>query len=194
MAGRVDWANFVQKIYEAFDKKMNSMVYTAVMNASVAPASDFQKSGDLDEAKVLELIENVQAATGEEVVILGSKSALAKLNGLVSINWISDAMKEERHTTGRIGIWEGTRTVEIPQVLADGSNNTAISKLVDTKTLLFMPVGDNKFVKVFDEGDAQVKEVSDGNTNMDKTIEYEYQQELGVATMVNKKFGKYAFN
>ncbi len=41
-----------------------------------------------------------------------------------------------------------------------------------------MPVADNKFIKIYDEGEAQVKEVSDGNTNMDKTIEYEYQQKM----------------
>ena len=33
MAGRIDWAKFVQKIYEAFDKKINDMVYEAVMSA-----------------------------------------------------------------------------------------------------------------------------------------------------------------
>lgn len=33
------------------------------------------------------------------------------------------------------------------------------------------------------------KEVSDGNTNMDKTIEYEYQIKMGVATIIGKRFG-----
>ena len=54
-----------------------------------------------------------------------------------------------------------------------------------------MPLADNKFIKIYDEGEAQVKEVSDGDTNMDKTIEYEYQQKMGVATIINRKFGQY---
>ena len=33
MAGAFDWAAFVQKIYEAFDLKVNSMLYEAVMAA-----------------------------------------------------------------------------------------------------------------------------------------------------------------
>ena len=33
MAGKVDWAGFINKIYEAFDKKVNDMVYAAVMAA-----------------------------------------------------------------------------------------------------------------------------------------------------------------
>ena len=52
-----------------------------------------------------------------------------------------------------------------------------------------MPVADNKFVKLFNEGDAQVKEVSDGATNMDMTIEYEFQQKMGVAVVIGYLFG-----
>lgn len=39
------------------------------------------------------------------------------------------------------------------------------------------------------KADAQIKEVSDGNTNMDKTNEYEYQIKMGVATIIGKRFG-----
>ena len=95
-------------------------------------------------------------------------------------------MKDERHTTGRLGIWEGIRLVEIPQSFAP---NDTSKKLVDNTKLLIMPVADNKFIKIFNEGEANIKEVNDGNTNMDMTIEYEFQKKMGVATIVGKKFG-----
>lgn len=191
MAGRVDWAGFVQKIYEAVDKHLNDMLYASVMSAGdqVVPSSQFVKTGAIDEAhrdELMTLIEDTQMATGDEVVIMGTKSALSRLNKLVETNWISNDMKNERHTTGRLGMWDGIRLVEIPQRFAD--NDTTV-KLVDNKKLLIMPVADNRFVKVFNEGDAQFKEVSDGTTNMDKTIEYEYQFKMGVATIIGKKFG-----
>lgn len=191
MAGRIDWAGFVQKIYEAVDKHLNDMLYSAVMSAGdqVVPSSQFVKTGAIDEAhrdELMTLIEDVQMATGDEVVIMGTKSALSRLNKLIETNWISNDMKNERHTTGRLGLWDGIRLVEIPQRFAD--NDTTV-KLVDNKKLLIMPVADNRFVKVFNEGDAQFKEVSDGTTNMDKTIEYEYQFKMGVATIIGKKFG-----
>lgn len=191
MAGRIDWAGFVQKIYEAVDKHLNDMLYASVMAAGdqVVPTSQFAKTGSIDEGhrdELMTLIEDVQMATGDEVVIMGTKSALSRLNKLVDTNWISNDMKNERHTTGRLGIWDGIRLVEIPQRFAD--NDTTV-KLVDNKKLLIMPVADNRFVKVFNEGDAQFKEVSDGTTNMDKTIEYEYQFKMGVATIIGKKFG-----
>ena len=191
MAGRVDWAAFVQKIYEAFDAKVNEMVHDAVMAAGtkVLPSAQFYKTGSLDKTKLLDLIQNVQMATGNEVVIMGTKVALSKLDALADVNWISETMKNERHTTGRLAMWEGVRLSEIPQAFR---KNDPSQVLEDNTKLLIMPVADNRFVKIFDEGDAQIKEVSDGNTNKDKTLEYEYQQKMGVATIIGKKFGVYA--
>lgn len=188
MAGRVDWATFVQKIYEAFDKKMNDMLYSAVMAAGekIVPKSQFVKTGSLSTDAVITLVDDIQRATGEEVVIMGTKAALSKLNALEDIQWVSDDMKNERHTTGKIGIFMGVKLVEIPQAYAP---NTTESVLVDNAKLLFMPVGENRFIKLYNEGEAQVKEVSDGTTNMDGTMEYEYQMKMGVATIIGKKFG-----
>lgn len=191
MAGKIDWAGFVQKIYEAFDKKINDMVYEAVMAAGdkVVPTEQFVKTGALDASMYdtfITLIEDVQMATGEEVVIMGTKSALAKLNGMREIDWVSDAMRQERYTTGRLGLFEGVRLVEIPQAFA---NNDTSKKLVDATKLLIMPVGDNKFIKLYDEGDAQMSEVTDKDTNRDFSIEAEYQQKMGLATIIGKKFG-----
>lgn len=191
MAGRVDWAGFVQKIYEAFDKKVNDMVYASLMAAGskLPNQSQFNKTGPLSTSTkdtLINLIEDVQAATGNEVVIMGTKSALSKLTALSDVDWISNSMKEERHTTGKLGLWEGVRLVEIPQRFAPNDTTT---KLVDNNKLLIMPVADNRFIKIYDEGDAIIREVSDGNTNMDATIEYEYQQKMGVATIIGKLFG-----
>lgn len=191
MAGKVDWAGFIQKIYEAFDKKVNDMVYTSLMEAGskVLPTDQFTKTGELSSTtkdSLIELIEDVQAATGDEVVIMGTKAALSKLNAVTDVNWISSGMKEERHTTGKLGIWEGTRLVEIPQRFAPNDTTT---KLVDNKKLLIMPVADNRFIKIYNEGESQIREVNDSATNMDMTIEYEYQMKMGVATIIGKKFG-----
>lgn len=188
MTGRIDWASFVQKIYEAFDKMVNDMVYQAVMSAGekVLPASQFNKTGALVKEDLITLVEDVQTATGEEAVIMGTKTALAKLTALSETQWISESMKDERHTTGRLGLWEGVRLVEIPQSFAP---NDTSKKLVDNNKLLVMPVGDNKFIKLVYEGDSQFYEVSDPATNMDMSITAEYQTRLGIATVIGKKFG-----
>lgn len=196
MAGKVDWATFIQKIYEAYDKMVNDMVYAAVMasGTKVLPADQFNKTGELGASTkedFLTLIEDVQAATGDEVVIMGTKTALSKLNAMTDVDWISASMKEERHTTGRLGIWEGVRLVEIPQAFAPNDTKT---KLVDNKKLLIMPVADNRFIKIFNEGEAYIREISNGDTNMDMTMEYEYMMKMGIATIIGKKFGMWTIS
>lgn len=192
MAGRVDWASFVAKIYEAFDKEVNDTVYSSVMAAgSKLPTTNSQwvKTGALNSTNkdtFMTLLEDVQSANGCDIVIMGTKSALAKLNGMEETTWISDSMKEARYSTGRLGLFEGVRLVEIPQAFAANDTTT---KLVDNTKLLVMPVADNRFVKIFNEGESQVKEVSDGTTNLDGTMEYEYQQKMGVATVIGRLFG-----
>lgn len=190
LAGRVDWPGFIQKIYEAFDYKVNTLVYAAFNGAgsAIVPSAQFVKSGSLVSATFLTLIEDVQAANpGKEIVIMGTKTALNKLNALAEANWISEAAKEERHTLGRLGWWQGTRLVEIPQAFAPNDTST---KLVANDKLLIMPMDPaNKMIKVYDEGEAMIKEVSDGVTNMDMTMEYEYQQKMGVGVVFCRYFG-----
>lgn len=193
VTGRVDWAGFIQKVYEAFDKKVNDIVYSSLMGigADLQASTQWNKIGSLNKDTLIQLIEDVQAANGTEVVIMGTKSALSKLTALSDTDWISESMKDERHTTGRLGIWEGTRLVEISQAFAPNDTTT---RLVDNNRLLIMPVADNRFIKIYDEGDAQIKEVTDPQVLQDMTIEYEYQQKMGVSVMTNRKFGTYKIN
>ena len=99
-------------------------------------------------------------------------------------------MKVKRMTTGNIGMWMGYQVVEIPQVFTAGTTNRAIS---DT-TLYIMPVVDNKFIKLVNEGDPRIREIAEPDTNMDMTMEYEYQMKLGVGVQVNRLFGVYTIN
>ena len=111
MAGKVDWARLTNKLFEAVDTQFNNMIYPAVMSAGaqVPNPSQFNKTGSLVKETLIELVEDVQAATGKEAVIMGTKSALSKLTALSDVDWISNEMKTERHTTGKIGMWEGIR-------------------------------------------------------------------------------------
>ena len=97
-------------------------------------------------------------------------------------------MKEERHTTGRLGLFEGIRLVEIPQAFAPNDTTT---KLVDNNKLLIMPVADNKFIKVVNEGEAQIRQVSDGTTNQDMTEEMKYLFKMGVGVQINMRWGEW---
>ena len=52
-----------------------------------------------------------------------------------------------------------------------------------------MPQSDIKFIKVVNEGDTQLRAITDKDTNMDMTYESEIQTKLGCAVMLNSAFG-----
>lgn len=194
MAGRVDWGTFVQKIYEALDEKVNELVYEAYMtlDESVTPTDQFVKTGALTEDtkdEFIELITDVQAANrGSQIVIVGTKVALSKLYAISDVDWIAESSKEERRTLGRLGIWEGTEILEIPQVFA--ANTT--TKMVDDTKLLILPNVDWRPIKLIYEGDAEIVEnTTDDGNHMDSTFDYEYQVKLGTGVIVNRKFGSW---
>lgn len=198
LTGLEDFATFVTKIYEAIDRFMNETIYRALMDAAeklpggASGAGQWVKTGDLNDttrSTLVQLVEDVQMATGaNEVVIMGTRSALAKVTGLQNVDWISNSMKEERHTTGRIGMWEGIRLVEIKQGFA---LNDTTKHLVDDKILFVMPIMDNKFIKVVNEGQPEMRQVQDNTTNQDMTYDYRYMFRCGVGVVINLIFGEW---
>ena len=198
LCGLEDFATFITKIYEAIDRFVNEAIYQAFLDAAeklpggASGAGQWVKTGPIDEttrATLVQLVEDVAMATGaNEVVIMGTKSALAKVTGLQNVEWISEEMRNERHTTGRIGMWEGIRLVELKQGFA--LNDTS-KKLVSDKVLFIMPVMDNKFVKLVNKGEDQLREVQDKTLNQDMTYDYRYMFEMGVGVIINLLFGEW---
>lgn len=191
LAGKVDWAKFIQEVYKAFDKKVNSLLYAALntVGDELPAGGQWVKNIPLtSETKPIfdELLEDVKSINGSDIVLMGTRTALGKLTNLDDVNWISEQAKNDRYTTGRLGYYEGVRLAEIPQVFADNDPST---KLIDNNRILVMPNTDNKFIKMFNEGLAQIKEISDGTTNTDMTMEYEYQRKMGVGVVIGRLFG-----
>ena len=113
LTGLEDFATFVTKLYEAVDRYVNESIYEAFLAAAeqlpggAGGSGQWVKTGDLSamtKDTFMTLIEDVQMATGMDVVIMGTKSALAKLDGMRNIDWVSSEMKNERYTTGRLGL------------------------------------------------------------------------------------------
>ena len=195
LTGAEDFATFVTKLYEAVDRFVNESIYQAFCDAAeklpggASGAGQWVKTGALDAAAkdtFMTLIEDVQMATGMDVVIMGTKSALMKLEGMQDINWVSSEMKNERNTTGRIGYFEGIRLVELKQGFR---LNDTTNRLVNDKQLFIMPTGDNRFVKLVNEGQPEMRQVNDNTTNLDMTYDYRYMFKMGVAVMIGLRFG-----
>ena len=175
-------------MYEAYDRYVKNALYDAMVSYATTLTGLFKKTGSIDTAKLNELCDLVSTATGYPVMIMGTRTALGSVIGLQNTNYISDSMKDEHYRTGLLGMWEGRELVEIPQVFEKGKIG---QPKIDNTLLWVMPVTDLKFIKLVNEGDTQLRAISDKDTNMDMTYEQELQTKLGVAVMLNSAFGVY---
>lgn len=188
MTGAEDWAKFVSKVLEAYNKYINNALYQALLDAANGLAAMWKKTGNIVEATLRQLCMDVAMATGCEVVIMGTRVALAPVYALNSVSWASNEMKNEKYTTGRFGYWEGIRLVEIPQGIQSIDETTGAQYLVANDKLFIMPMADNKFIKLVNEGDSQVYQVTDAATRRDMTYEYEFQTKIGVGIVTNLRW------
>ena len=52
-----------------------------------------------------------------------------------------------------------------------------------------MPVGDNKFIKVVNEGQPEMRQVQDNVTNQDMTYDLRTMFKIGVGVQIGQRFG-----
>lgn len=193
LAGRKDWTALVNAIYKAFDKHIKDTVYNEVMSVGekLPVPSMFNKAMPIDadhKADLDQLIEDVSAANDNcEVIIMGTSSALKKLSKLTDVDWISSGMKEAMYENGRLGYYEGTPLMEIPQRLIKKGGN--LERMIATNKFLVLPVSMDKFVKMVNVGDAEILEITEKGARMDDTMKFEYQASFGIGTQVGKYFG-----
>lgn len=175
-------------MYDAYDRYVKNTIYDAMVGYSTALTGQFKKTGSVTAENLNALCDIVSTATGLPVMIMGTKTALNSVIGLQNASYISDAMKDEHYRTGTLGMWEGKELVAIPQVFEKGKVG---QYKIDNTLIWVMPVTDLKFIKLVNEGDTQLRAITDKDALMDMTYEQEIMTKLGVAIMLNSAFGVY---
>ena len=190
LQGVEDWAGMIAKISVAFSRYTDTMIHTAFVAAGKnLPESKWYTGGKLDAANhdaFVQLISDVSLATGSEVMIVGTKPALAQLKNLGDVAWTSEAAKTDVYNTGRIGTFEGTQIVELPQAF---ELNNVNAYLEEDSNIYIFPVSFDKPIKFYWEGDTEIIAVTDNETHMDKSIDYQIQATCGCEVMTGKRFG-----
>ena len=196
LTGAEDWANFVTKVADAVNRYIYDAVYASLRGSSDKLGANWVKTGALEaanKATLVKLCQDISMATGSEVVIFGARSALSSLSAMADVNWAPETIKEEYYRNGGVlGNWEGFRVAEIGQGLKRGAsiNSASVEYQLDTDRLYIIPVDvANKFIKVVNEGDSQISQVTDKDTNRDMSYEYEYQFKMGISVILNTVFG-----
>lgn len=196
LTGAEDWAAFVTKVADAVNRYIYDAVYASLRGARESLGANWVKTGALDvanKATLVKLCQDISMATGSEVVIFGARSALSSLSAMADVNWAPETVKEEYYRNGGVlGNWEGFRVAEIGQGLKRGAsiNSATVEYMLDTDRLYIIPVDvANKFIKVVNEGDSQISQVTDKDTNRDFSYEYEMQWKMGISVILNTVFG-----
>lgn len=187
LAGRIDWSGLIAKVAQALVQEINDRIYTEFLATITYLPAEFKSTGTFNEDNILNVAEHVQAANaGSNIIIAGTKAALAKFS---NVETLSDGMKDQLNRNGVLQFWKGYSLMTIPQ---SHKPNTFQFQL-DNNRLLVLPAN-AKPVKVVREGQPLIKEVSDGLTNQDMSMEYKFIEQYGVDTVFNLLYGQVQFS
>ena len=193
LTGRKDWGEFINAVADAYMRKVQTMIASQFANGvNIIPVPSVLSGNGTLGASTKDafdaIIEKVGAANECPVVIMGTRTALKKLNALAgngSVDWIATSQKEAVANTGILGTYEGTTLLEIPQKFTD---KTLATPIVDNTKIYIMPQVDNKFIKFVDYGETELEVNAKGDTK-DDMQSYEVQRRMGVSTLMTKYFG-----
>lgn len=187
MSGSVDFNKFVDDVGNAFVRQRREDAYKALLGVTAETKglnSTYVKTGSYSESTLLELIEHVEANTGKQAKILGTKLALSKVTSAV----ISEKAKESFNELGYYGVFNGTPMISMKQAHKAGTDDFLLDN-----TKLYVVASDEKIVKhvVAGEGILGEKAATDNN---DLTQEYVYLEESGTGVICANKIGVYTIS
>ena len=185
-AGRISFDVLVQKIALAMNKKLAEIAQATFADALKNLPTEFKVNagGSINEATVLEMLAHVEAANGVKPKLVGTEAALRKLTGVTDIAKYSSNMKDAVNENGLLSVWNGYVLMPIKQ----GHKLGTFEFTMDNE-VIYALCGDEKPVKLVTEGDVLVKEVSDGLTNADMSLEQVVSFKAGCGIQYNKLFG-----
>lgn len=182
LAGRVDFNKLIDKVAESFQKKISEDMYGAVVAAFDGLVAPYAENGTFDEAKLTEIIDHVEAATGKKATIIGSKQAVRKITGVKGAD--ADSAKEDLYTMGHYGHFYTTPIV----VMQNGHKIGGTEFILGND--LYIVAGDEKFIKFVTEGDTLIIP-GDMLGNADLSQEYFMAQRYGMKAVICTAFGVY---
>lgn len=193
MLGKVDWAGMIDLMYKSIERYRLSALYNAFLSLDSYLPPDMKSSISIVEASknsIIDKIEAVRATTGKDVMLVGTRVAMQKLQNTVPYQMWSNDMKNERYQNGMLGMWEGYRCVALDRVNVEGTRDS-IFTANDNKKIFIIPVDpDFKPIKRINEGDVEVaSRGEDGLFYQDRTMDTEIWYREGIGVVVDELFG-----
>lgn len=169
-AGRINWAKFVEKVGKSFDNDRFTAVATAF--TGITASGDYAKGGSFTESNMIDLLTTVEN-DGQKPKIFGSLQALRNLSTAMT----GETIKDDYYNMGYMGKFNGYDCFRIS------------GKGIPTNKL-FVVGAEEKFIKMFDEGDTLTIPHNFTET-ADKTQELQVERTYGVEVVMGGKIGVY---
>lgn len=188
--GKIDLAAMIERMYTSIEKARYDALYTAFMGIDENLPTDLKLETPVTEAtkdSIIELAELVKSVTGYDVMFVGSRVAIQKLQNTVSYNMFSNDMKNERNQNGILANWEGYECLPLSRVNKTGTRDN----LLDNTKIFIIPIDpDFKPIKRVNSGDLQYLESGMDGSKKDMTADVEIAYWEGVGVVVNQLFGE----
>lgn len=191
--GKIDFADFVDKMYKSIEEYRYSALYSAFISMDSSLPSDLILATAISESTIptiIDHIEAVKAATGKDIILVGAKPAIQKLQSVVSYNIYSDDMINEKNKKGILANWEGYECLALDRVNKAGTRESIFSA-DDNKKIYIFPV-DSDFVPIkrVNEGDVAYYESGMDGMKKDMTVDAEITYWEGIGIVINELFGQ----
>ena len=187
LKGTITLADMMAKLQKSFQNEIDARIVASFNGIGTYLPAKFQESGTYDRATMNDLIQRVQIASQKDVILAGTRSALAAVAEGTNSAWISNAAKEELATTGVVveNIGLPCRAMIIPQTFVRGTYDFSVNNNV----LYVLPEG-TKPVKLSFEGQTRARDL-DSQQTPDMTIDAVVESKIGTAIIVDSLVGKY---
>lgn len=182
LAGQVDWVDMIDKVEESFASRIATRIYEALKAAYSALTAPYSFTGTFDLDTFNKIVDHVQAATGRQPLVIGTRAAVSKVEPkYVNTGGLN---LDQRNKDGYFKTVDGITFSVIPQAHIAGTDTFAI----DDDFLLILPDGNEKLIKLVVEGETLIKEV-EGQSNADDSQEYTVRKKYGVGAVASTKYG-----
>lgn len=184
LAGRVDFNEMIDRANASYLQKTRMEIFevwNGLTQASLGGTTYYPAAGTYDEDTLLDLIAHVEAATGKQAIIYGTKKALRNLK----MTELSNDAKNDLYNIGYVGKFYGTPVVSMRQIHKLGTNDFLLD---DDK--IYIMAAEDKPIKYVTAGDPTII-MGDPTTKADFTQEFTYIDTHGVVFALSDKFGIY---
>lgn len=193
MLGRIDFTELIARAEKSIEEYTKSMIYEEFTAIDTLLPSDMilettTTDNGTDRENIVDHIDLVRSVTGKDVTLVGSKVAIAKLQGTVPYSLWSNQMKDDRHNNQILGNYEGYDVMPLDRM---NKLNTRENIFNNNKIMIMPNDGEFKPIKYVVEG---ITEYNERNPQQgaiqDNTQDHTIAFCQGVGTVVDELFGE----